>query len=89
MSADPRAWECKQCGWVLGIIRENSNRVAQLDVYRQAAPSTVNQTPGVIELFQGVIVCSHCGARQEWHYSQRALERLIAGRQRRREAEHG
>jgi len=82
----PRLWYCKNCNAALGSIRETSNRVDRLDVFRQAVPDLSQVVMGedvfaVEAMDSGTVRCSHCGNRQTWHVSERAMERLLLRRQ--------
>ena len=82
-------WNCKKCGYVLGHIREDANRVDRLDVFRRAVISGLHVRLDADDLFAveeldaGTVRCSHCGNRQTWHIGDRRLENLLRSRQRR------
>ncbi|PKN92996.1 MAG: hypothetical protein CVU44_11230 [Chloroflexi bacterium HGW-Chloroflexi-6] len=81
-----KAWLCKRCGFVVGLIRETPERVSRLDVFRRSRETVspidlVEADPFAVEdLDAGTVRCSRCGNRQEWHASERALERMMARR---------
>jgi len=81
-----KPWLCKRCHFVVGMIRETPERVSRLDVFRRSR-ETVSVTDvhevdpfAVDDLDAGTVRCSRCGNCQEWHASDRALERMMARR---------
>jgi hypothetical protein len=74
---------------LLGHIREDSSRLDRLDVFRRAVVDGLHVRLDADDLFAveeldaGTVRCSHCGNRQTWHYSDRALEKLVSRRARR------
>lgn len=86
----PRLWACEKCQYLLGHIREDSSHVDRLDVFRRAVPSALlvrldaDDLFSVEELDSGTVRCSHCGHRQKWHISERALARLLSRRKARK-----
>jgi len=81
-----KVWPCKRCGFIVGLIRETPERVSRLDVFRRsheiALPIVLHEADpfAVEDLDAGTVRCSRCGNRQEWHASDRALERMMARR---------
>jgi ribosomal protein L37AE/L43A len=87
---EPRGWSCKKCGYLLGIIAQDSSRVTRLSVLRRALVDLsfyhdqADDPFSVEELSAGVVRCSHCGNRQEWYFADAALDALISKRKARK-----
>lgn len=95
----PRRWFCNVCHHILGVVVRDANRVRRLNVFARAVlPVDVSDFPAllpgavyrVVEMNDGTVVCSHCGARREWMVGEDAFEELREKRNaRRRQEERG
>lgn len=85
-----KAWQCKECGWVLGFVRRQPKKVHRLFAFNQAQEPDKAKFPTDTGLFAQIdgradIRCSHCGVTRNWHPTEGVLTELIE----RRLARHG
>lgn len=78
----PKTWLCKNCGWVLGFIYLEENKLHRLDLLAEAQdPESIPVVePGVLPFSawgRADVRCSHCGETRKWHPGQAALDKLI------------
>ena len=88
---DPRKFQCKVCGWVLGeSYREQGKRITQLRIFRhphaQMDPALI-VTPAIpgrpaamfaaIQVNDCTVLCEHCGGSTGWFANQTAIEMMI------------
>ena len=85
---EPRAWVCKQCGYVLGFIMRGNDRRVKLSVLHNTCHPDMLTLIGnprelnfkVWDMEQGTVLCGFCGASRTWHMSEQAMDDLIGRR---------
>lgn len=69
-----KRWACTRCNRDIGEIVQDKRRVSRLTIFRSALkPDEPAEEYAVEGLAAGVVICSNCGNRQEWHLSERLV----------------
>lgn len=72
-------WKCEQCGYDLGEVTRDADRVTVLNVYNRAWNGDgIPPMVLVAELKAGKVTCTHCGAVRFWRFDEFAMNRMIA-----------
>jgi hypothetical protein len=73
-----KRWACARCNRDIGEIVQDSHRVSTLSLFRSALkPGQAADGYAVEGLAAGVVICSHCGHRQEWRLSNRLIRMSV------------
>ena len=82
---EPRPYRCLRCGYIIGIVKRNANRVRHLSVLANPVETSNSEFYASIVLVTnmvgGEVTCTHCGTIRKWASADYAFEELRERRQ--------